>query len=193
METLKFIETLENKTLSSIRSGLYKKGILSNYNADGRIVLYLSKTQRFNKNSRCDQLLFNECNGLIIDANNLKILALPPQSFRSNVDTEKITKYLNKDLYDVFLIEDGTTINLYYWSPSNSWRISTARSYDCNNTKWGDITYSEIISELLLINNITTDEFYNSLDKNTSYTFGFKHASMHPFREGAFDPINKLW
>ena len=193
METLKFIETLENKTLSSIRSGLYKKGILSNYNADGRIVLYLSKTQRFNKNSRCDQLLFNECNGLIIDANNLKILALPPQSFRSNVDTEKITKYLNKDLYDLFLIEDGTTINLYYWSPSNSWRISTARSYDCNNTKWGDITYSEIISELLLINNITTDEFYNSLDKNTSYTFGFKHASMHPFREGAFDPINKLW
>lgn len=193
METLKFIQSLENKTLTAIRSSFYNKGILANYNSDGRMILYMSKTQRFNKISKTDQLLFNECNGLIIDAINLKILVLPPQSFRSNVDTAIVSDYLSKDLYDIFLIEDGTTINLYYWEPTSSWCIATARSYDSTNSKWGQITYSEIIKELLLNNNIPDIDFYNTLDKNTSYTFGIKHASMHPFREGLADPINKLW
>ena len=37
------------------------------------------------------------------------------------------------------------------------------------------------------------DVFFKSLDKKRCYTFGFKHESMHPFREGADTPINKMW
>jgi hypothetical protein len=193
METLKFITSLTDKTLLSIRSALYNKGILANYNIDGRMILYQSKKKRFDTNDIQYSPMIDECNGLIIDTVNLKILAEPPHAFKSNINSHTVSDYLSKDLYDVYLIEDGTIINIYYWPPENSWIIATNRSYDNTHHKWGSLTYSEIVRELLNYNNINIDDFYNTLNKDVSYTFGIKHASMHPFREGTHDPINKLW
>lgn len=195
METLKFIEKLADQSPANIRSNLYKKGILGSYdNSDGRMVLYSSKNKRFNTVTKGgNQALSDECNGLVVDTKNLKVLATPPEAFRSNVNAHVLDKHLCMDLYDLYRVEDGTLINLYYWEPLNSWRISTARSYDITDIKWGTISYKEIVKNLLAVNNTDDETFYGSLDKDTSYTFGFKHSSMHPFQEGLGDPINKLW
>ena len=195
METLKFIEELEDQSLANIRSSLYKKGILGSYDkSDGRMVLYSSKNKRFNTVSKGgNQVLSDECNGLIVDTKNLKILATPPEAFRSNVNAPVLDKNLCMDLYDLYRVDDGTLINLYYWKPLDSWRISTARSYDITDIKWGTLSYKEIVKNLLSVNNTDEGKFYEYLDKDTSYTFGFKHSSMHPFQEGCGNPINKLW
>lgn len=186
METLAYINSLNCKDLNFIKTCLYKNGILANYSKDGRMVLYASKNNRFILNTPMSA----ECNGLVIDVNNSKILAMPPSRFISNVDSNIVAPHLSNNIYDIYLVEDGTVISMYYWEPLKKWVISTTRSHDNTNAKWGDYTYSEVINDLLGPNAV---DFYNSLDKNTSYTFGIKHASMHPFREGGPDPINKIW
>ena len=197
METIKFIDALENKTPESIRSTMYKKYILTNHNQeDNRMVLYSSKNTRFSNTLDKDENhnIWSECNGLILDTKNIKPLVIPPESFRTNIHVDVVDKYLANDLYKLYLVEDGTVINLYFWQPLNSWRISTTRCYDVTDVKWGNLTYNEILCDLLLrIYNTEYTDFHNMLDKDTSYTFGFKHESMHPFRENKSSNINKLW
>lgn len=197
METVKFINSLENKTPESIRSSMYKKYILTNHNKnDDRMVLYSSKNTRFNNTLDKDEnhSIWSECNGLILDMKNMKPLVTPTESFRTNICVDVVNNFLHDDLYKLYIVEDGTIINLYFWPPLNSWRISTNRCYDVTYSIWGSMTYYEVLYDLLLkVYNTTYDDFQNMLDKNTSYTFGFKHESMHPFKEKKSNNINKLW
>ena len=184
-EIQKFIENLGDKSPSNIRSQIYKRGILSSYNDDdGRMVFYSSKNQRFNKS---DDLKL-ECNGLVFDTKNLKTLVIPQLLHKSGIDTDVINNHLNNDLYDILCVDDGTVINLYYWI--DSWRISTARSYDLTDKKWSIMTYKEVVKDIL---GEREDAFYNTLDKEKCYTFGLKHKDLHPFLEGKDEPVNKFW
>ena len=190
METIKFIKESNEKDLSTLRSSLYKKGILSSFNKDGRIVMYTSKNQRFNK---LDDISI-ECNGLIFDINAMKPLVIPTLNSISNISNINIiNNNINNDLYDVYRINDGTVINLYWWEPTNSWVISTTRGYDLTDEKWADLTYIEIIKDILNKTDNSIDDLYKLLDKTHCYTFGFKHPSMHPFYEGLNKPIYTIW
>jgi hypothetical protein len=190
--TMDFITSLSSNNPSIIRSAIYKKGVLSSYNdEDGRMVLYTSKNTRFSYKLNSNMWL--ECNGFVLDTVNMKPLVIPQHSFKSNVTSQTINKYLMTNMYNICLIEDGTVINLYYWKPLDRWCISTTRGYDVTNIKWGKHTYKQILEDLLKKYNTTANTFYNSLDKDKCYTFGFKHDSMHPFKEGGEKSINKLW
>ena len=191
MKTIEFIKTLQDKSPQNIRTEIYKKGIMSSYSDDGRMILYNSKTTRFNDTAVNE--LWVETNGLVIDTINLSVLVTPPLTLRTNVDVQTINSHLSNNLYYILLVEDGTVINLYYWPALNSWRISTSRGYDMTECKWSSVTYKDIIKEILELNNINEQEFYDSLNKSSCYTFGFKHNSMHKFLEGGEVPINHLW
>ena len=191
MKTIEFIKTLQDKSPQNIRTEIYKKGIMSSYSDDGRMILYNSKTTRFN-NDEVDEL-WAETNGLVIDTNNMSVLVTPPLTLRTHVNVQTINSHLSNNLYDILLVEDGTVINLYYWPPLESWRISTSRGYDMTECKWGSTSYKDIVKDILELNNTTEQEFYDSLNKNSCYTFGFKHNSMHKFLEGGEVPINRLW
>lgn len=195
METLKFVQTVESKSPADIRTALYKKGILASYNSDdGRMVCYTSKNDRFNNNHKGNaQKLWLECNGLVLDTKNMKLLVIPPLSFKSNIQSHVVDTYLAKDLYTTYLIDDGTLINLYYWKPTNSWRISTTRGYDMTENQWGSQTYLSILEELLGLYNTNLKTFLDGLNEEWCYTFGFKHRSMHPFQEGTGNYSSKLW
>lgn len=185
MEIQKFINELKDKSAANIRSQIYKRGILASYDPnDGRMIFYTSKNQRF---SDADPLKL-ECNGLVFDSQNIEPLVIPSISYRSNIDTNIVNTYLSNDLYDILRVEDGTVINLYWWL--DSWRISTARSYDLTDKKWGSLTYKEVLKSILGDNK---EKFYNSLDISHSYTFGIKHEDSHPFWEGKNESINKIW
>jgi hypothetical protein len=184
MEVQKFINTLSDKSPDSIRSNIYKRGILSNYSDDGRMVFYSSKNQRFNTSD----LLTLECNGLVLDISTNNPLVIPQLLYKSDIDINVVNNHLSNDLYDIFCIEDGTTINFYYWN--KMWCISTARSYDLTDKKWGSLTYKEVVQSIL---GESTKQFYESLDKNKCYTFGFKHVDLHPFMGGDVNVVNKIW
>jgi hypothetical protein len=185
MHLKKFISELKNQDPATVRSSIYKRGILASYDpVDGRMVFYTSKNQRFGES---DSLKL-ECNGLVFDTQNMRPLVIPPLAYRSNIDMNIVNVHLSNNLYDVIYVNDGTVINLYWWR--NSWHISTTRSYDITNKKWGTLTYKEVLSNIL---GDTEEKFYNALDTTKSYTFGFKHADLHPFKENLVDPINTIW
>jgi hypothetical protein len=188
---MEFVKTMESTLPSEIRQIAFKNQIQSSYNQeDGRMIFYTSKNSRFNKE---EKPYLSECNGYVIDTINMKPLVIPINSFKSNINPDTVDIYMGNGLYDIYKVEDGTIINLYWWESANKWCISTTRGYDVSDVKWGTKTYTQILEKLLEFYEINLQTFYDSLNKEHCYTFGFKHESMHPFREGKKEVINKLW
>jgi hypothetical protein len=197
MEITKFLDTnfpdVTTRNSGSIREAIYKYGIMAyeeNESDSDRMIFYGPKIQRM-VDSRPLQL---ECNGLILNTKTWKPVVIPPVLFRNNVNTNVVNLYLAKGLYDMMPVNDGTVITFYYWEPLSQWRIATSRGYDMTECKWGSKTYLEIWNEICNIYKYnSTDEFFETLDKTRSHTFGFKHVDMHPFREKLKTNICKAW
>jgi hypothetical protein len=187
-----FIKSVASKSPSDIRQEAFKNRIQSSYNQDdGRMVFYTSKNTRFDKTEH--QQLWSECNGYVVDTVNMKPLVIPMRSFKSNVNPNTLDTNMGNDLYDIYKVEDGTVISLYWWEANHKWCISTTRGYDVTEVKWGTKTYVQILEELVELYGNTLSAFYGSLNKEHCYTFGFKHSSMHPFKEGKVECTDKLW
>lgn len=213
------------------RRSLYEQGIKSSY--DGKRMIF-SRTNRNQNTSIYD------ANGLVLDMNTWKELAVPPSSLSCFINKGNANKGLSEGKYTIYKAQDGTMVTLYYYN--NEWVISTSNNFAMNNMKWnGGKTYQQLIEDCLInfkeqnktvnkdIHNEkkvvdekqTTDEkkndeksnekntnnkndndekkdsnewtnFTNKLNKEHSYTFGFKHPDMHPFFEGK-DPIYNIW
>jgi hypothetical protein len=136
-------------------------------------------------------VLVRQCNGVVLDS-EWNIISLPPPMFCPKFKYNKINKTLGD--YHIYKIKDGTTITLYYFN--NKWSMSTTNGYDVSDFKWiGDKTYMEHFSTLME----KYDGFtFDSLDRNLSYTFGFRVNDFHPFGESegiwfirSFDTVMK--
>jgi hypothetical protein len=176
---LKYAKKTESEGLTE----LYKIGV-NNFKNDELIILKSSKNI-FNTYTQ-------ECNGLILEKENYDPIVVPSRRLRTQYNIEEINKFLQLGLYKIFLVEDGTTINLYY---RNEWIISTFRGINMNNVKWdlNKKTYLEMFKECLEQYNLTWELFTNALEKKYSYTFGFKHPDIHKFKEGNNTFIYKIW
>ena len=156
MNTLNFIKSLKDTSFTNIRSSLFKQRILCNYSNDKRLILlYTSKNNRFTVNQY--NKLHDECNGLIIDIIDMKIISTPVNSAKSNINVDRLNDDLKLDLYDIFLIKDGTLVNLYFYN--DKWSISTYRSIDATNALWGNSTYGSLFHEVLAELNINKDNW----------------------------------
>lgn len=183
---------------AAIRSDFILKGINCSYESeldnDGVTRVnrrYIFSNARRNRKIKIDNLCV-EANGLILEAPTWKPLVLPPYTPKSNIDTKLTNKLLKAGMYDIYQIEDGTIINLYYYEPDQKWVIATSKGIDVNDCIFNKFTYMEILSECFYNLNINESEFYNNLDKSACYTLGFKHPDMHPFNEGISTSFNKM-
>lgn len=201
LNVITFINSLSPKSIDNIRISLFEKGINSSSMIDGRMIFHTSKSSRFNKinekvvHDDTNTELWKECNGLILDCSdidNIKPLVIPQYSFISHYDKNILQKFISDGLYDVYKIEDGTVINLYYYENNECWTISTNRGIDMNNCKFNDISYIKMLEDVLYKKNIEIDKFFESLNKETCYTFNIKHNSIHKFNnnEGI---NNNIW
>lgn len=216
-----------HKQYRTIRESMYKLGIKVSHEPYGtnnpnllakerpyRIIL----TSLFrNKLSQINA----ECNGLILELDTKKPLVIPPIQFVTTIpDTNQINVDLSNNVYDIYSIEDGTTISLYYWNAPNlkissiqddasetkqqlneeeniidkdynPWRIATSNGIDVSDVKWTQKTYRDILHEVFAAKNIDRTAFYASLDKTCCYTLGFRHPEFHPFRNNT--DLYKLW
>ena len=180
----------EGETFDKARKFFYSRNIKTSYDVEAKnrriIFSYLP-----NKNKNMDSYT-QECNGLILEAGTWKILTYPPNILFNNIDTNVCNNYLTRGLYNIYKAEDGTCFNLYYYN--NKWCISTSKGYEMNTVLWNsELTYQQIIEQILKKYKHTWDSFCSSLNKNNSYSFGFKHPEFHPFWEGKTEPIMKLW
>jgi hypothetical protein len=146
MDIVKFIKNSGETDPAKIRSLIYKKGILSSYNTDGRMIFHTTVNNRFNQSSDWLNLT---CNGLIVDINTCNILVIPQINCISNIEMNTVNTYLYHGLYDIYQINDGTIVNMYWWD--NNWVISTTKGYDLTNKKANPTTktYKEMIADIL--------------------------------------------
>lgn len=121
------------------------------------------------------------CNGLVLDS-QWNVKSLPSQMFNPKYKKSEISKNISE--YNIYKIEDGTTVTLYY---DKKWCLSTTNGFDVSNYQWmGNYTYWEAFMDVAkLYPKFNLD----SLDRNTSYTIGFRHHEFHPLN----GEKNKMW
>jgi len=196
MNTVNYLKEKNYNGINDIKlivKDFHKKKITVSYENETkeekrRVIFTCSKSLR---NYTFD-ILCSECNGLILEASTegWNILVMPILSPKSNINTNKINNWLAEDLYNIYAMEDGTVINLYYYE--NEWVISTARGIYMNKVKFNTLTYQEMLEECVeKVYDVKT--FYKNLDTSSCYTIGFKHPDLHPFQEGSKTPIYKIW
>lgn len=137
--------------------------------------------------SNRNQSLFNlpihhQCNGLIVDTDNWKILATSNPMFNPKPNFKFVGKNFSK--YTIYPVIDGTVINLYYYK--EEWRMGSCHAYDIGSYYWmGTKSYQTLFNEVLAKTTLKYDE----LDKTKCYIMGFRHFNVHPFKS---DP-EKIW
>jgi hypothetical protein len=134
-----------------------------------------------------------EANGLILEAPDWNVCYVPPFFPKSYFDKHTTNALLKNNIYDIYYMEDGTVVGLYYYANLEKWVISSSRGIDVNLNIFNELAYEVMLDESLSAMGINYDEFFAGLDKDKSYTIGFKHPDMHPFQEGKGEPIYKVW
>jgi hypothetical protein len=201
MNIIKYLQKMQYSIAdhAAIKSDLNTRGINVSYETETDDFGVVRKTRRYifsntrnlrNKNKNISDMVV-ESNGVILEAPEWHPLVISTLTPKSNVDKSVANAFLKGNQYDIYQLEDGTIINLYYYN--NKWTISTARGIEVNKVVFNTLDYDQILKDCLQSAGVIPAEFYDSLDKSTCYTIGFKHPDMHPFREGNGAPLYKLW
>ena len=174
MNTLTFLNKLQDKSLGAVRSALYSLSIKTGYDKEGRIILF--------PESRGDNVIGkmnNEANGLVLynptwidgckqpavdskdfdgckqpanlDSTDHKIscLAVPMPYLRNSgqMNKQSIVDEWNESTH-VYPCREGTNVVIYYFQPKDKWCIATAKGIEVNDLRWnGDKTYQEMFVE----------------------------------------------
>jgi hypothetical protein len=144
----------------------------------GRVLLSAKR-----KEADFSSVLYRQLNGIVLECNTWKVLAVPSCSFFRNASPQNIVA--NIASYDIYEIIDGTVVTLYHYN--GSWRLSSANGYDVSQYTWlVEKTYWDAIADLAT----RYPEFkFENLSKRTCYTIGFRHKWFHPLMS---DP-ERLW
>lgn len=148
----------------------------------GRVILTT------HKNNNINNKFTYQCNGVVLSTekkDNWHIIAYPAPMFKSQYIKSNLETVLDKDDVEIFYINDGTTITLYYWK--DKWVMSSTNGYDISNYKWmGDKTYMELFNE---VSTQYTKFSLSNLDIEKSYTVGFRHPNFHPL----LNDSSRMW
>ncbi len=213
MDVISFITKLfenGNNDINNLRSELFKYGIKTvvDDSPNIRIILYIDRynhVHQIPRHSNENEVVSCDINpgifnGLILcldkSTGTWKVCCVPQNKFNySNFSiSQEIDSNIQDNLYNIYELNDGTTINLYWWS--EKWIISTTRGIQMNDVEWQHISYNTILTELLT----HYPEFvWDKLDKNKTYTIGFNHPKFHQFNPSGHDLTlfsimpGKLW
>lgn len=142
----------------------------------GRVIISPNKS----KNNYNDVLsLYGS--GLIIDYSTWEIIALPPKAVITEIGRNKF-KTMTNSPYTIYALEDGTTINLYFYD--GRWNLGSTNGYDVSGIKWlSDKTYGELLNEAIMAQFGAPETFFNALDKEYCYSVILQHPEVHPYVE----------
>ena len=132
--------------------------------------------------------LVRECNGVILlveetdTAIVCRLVAKPARECNPRVNNPRqINSHIRSGNYHIYFAEDGTTINLYWLQRTGEegrWVCGSRNSYDIEAVEWRGYSYGVLLPEVLAK---FPDFSFDKLDKNNTYTIGFRHPAHHPF------------
>lgn len=200
MNTLQYLNKLEDKSLGAVRAALYALSIKTGYDKENRMILF--------PESRGENVIGkmnNESNGLVVDINpeeknsSIKCLAIPMPYLRRSEQMKKdsIINEWNENT-QIFECREGTNVVLYWFAGEEKspgrWCIATAKGIEVNNLKWNSgKTYQEMLFECASSEiggeYANWEQFCGNLNKQYSYCLGFWHPDFHVLQ----DSFPRVW
>ncbi len=164
MELSNFIQKNDIVNFESLKSILVKEPFNLKIKEDNDYpTLFLIHTQ---DNSDFNNKIVNECNGIILDKNTLKIVCY---TFDKCSDEKNIPNNLDKNQLFLEYSMEGSLIRLYNYD--NKWILSTKRCINANKSKWiSNKNFVELFNECLGTINIE-----NAINPNYCYSFIISH------------------
>ncbi len=108
-----------------------------------------------------------------------RLLAIPSDDFNNKFSKTDIEHLLKNNEYNIYNLNDGTTISIYYDPSQGVWLFASKNSCNFGDLTWRGYKCSDIIRDTLKQYNFSFDK----LDKNCCYSIGFKHPAFHQFRQ----------
>jgi len=122
--------------------------------------------------------LAGKLNGIILDLATLKFICIPSMGFDEVINDSSKENFIksgfDKNEYDVYAINDGTTVNVYYYN--GKWQIATARGVSVNMKKWYGLSWTSVLKSVFERFNVKL----GGLDKDRTYSFTIQHPEYHP-------------
>lgn len=126
--------------------------------------------------TRFNSELYFQANGAVYDVAEKRFVCVPSSAFNYKPKFEEIVKNLNS--YKIYRVHDGTIVNLYWYD--NKWCLGSANGYETNMYRWiGPNTYWEEFTGVL---KMYPNWSFDNLNKNYTYTIGFRCENFHPLR-----------
>lgn len=129
--------------------------------------------------------LARKCNGLVIrvylDRSQPRVLIMPMPVCQGRFSAWNIESKLRNNEYDIFELEDGTSLNLYFDYDARAWNWASKNSVNILSMTWRGVKYSDVIADVLEASGLDVE----SLDKKYTYSIGFKHPAHHCFQQPA--------
>ena len=111
--------------------------------------------------------IVNECNGIILDKNSLKIVCY---SFNKCSDNQNIPDNLDKNNLYIENSIEGTLVKYFYYN--DKWILSTKKCIDSNKSKWiSSKSFYQLFQECLY----GKEDIMTNLNPNYCYTFIITH------------------
>lgn len=126
-----------------------------------------------------------ECNGLVVDTRDWRVLAVPPKSLRYRARSEEVDRGLRAGHYRGTLARDGTMCTIYFWE--GAWCVASANGYDVSGfRRVGRLTYAEALHEALApwgealgLAPLEEGRLVLGVGRDLSYTVCFWHPELH--------------
>ena len=163
-----YIKNLDNT--ENFRNTLYKKGIMSKYYEEDKLLQVYTKFEESNGTNK----LKNECRSLIIDVDDKKIVSYTCNTPICNV--EAMNYMLKHNTSEMFISKcyEGTLMTLF--NNKDKWYLSTRRCLNSKDSVWNDSSHHDLFLEVLNEDGYETlDSFTDKLNKNYCYNFILIH------------------
>jgi hypothetical protein len=114
--------------------------------------------------------IVNECNGIIMDKNTLKIVCY---TFDKSPEQDTLSPELNTENGNLYYepLYEGSLMRIYYFE--NEWIISTKKCIDPSKSKWiSNKSFMELFKEAI---NVQNPNIFDHLNKDYCYSFILAH------------------
>ena len=167
-----YIKNFENT--ETFRNTLYKKGIMTKYYPDDKLLLIYTK---FEDSPYDNTQLKNECRSLIVDVEDKVIVSYTCNTPICNLEAMNYLLEHNDNTMKIYKCYEGPLMSLFY--NKDKWYLSTRRCLDSKTSIWNENSHFDLFMEVLKEDGYDTfEDFTSNLNESYCYNFILIHHNI---------------
>ena len=153
------------------RNTLFKKGIMTKYYEDDKLLLVYTK---FEDASYTSTDLKSECRSLIVDVEDKQIVSYTCNTPICNLEAMNYLIGHNEQTKKIYKCYEGTLMSLFH--NRDKWYLSTRRCLDSKSSVWNENSHFDLFMDVLKDEGYEQfDDFTANLNKDWCYNFILIH------------------